>query len=74
MKSEEGIPLTDLIKEGRIDFRLLPNETKRGLRILRDSQGRVTNLTFDTGDGPHSSGSPLGGTGWKGFKPIKIRL
>lgn len=71
MKSEEGIPLTDLIKEGRIDFRLLPNETKRGLRILRDSQGRVTNLTFDTGDGPHSSGSPLGGTGWKGFKPIK---
>lgn len=68
MKSEEGIPLTDLIKEGRIDFRLLPNETKRGLRILRDSQGRVTNLTFDTGDGPHSSGSPLGGTG---FKPIK---
>lgn len=59
MKSEEGIPLTDLIKEGRIDFRLLPNETKRGLRILRDSQGRVTNLTFDTGDGPHSSGSPL---------------
>lgn len=72
MKSEEGIPLTDLIKEGRIDFRLLPNETKRGLRILRDSQGRVTNLTFDTGDGPHSSGSPLGGTGWKGFKPIKI--
>ena len=71
MTSEEGIPLTDLIKEGRIDFRLLPNETKRGLRILRDSQGRVTNLTFDTGDGPHSSGSPLGGTGWKGFKPIK---
>ena len=71
MKSEEGIPLTDLIKEGRIDFRLLPNETKRGLRILRDSQGRVTNLIFDTGDGPHSSGSPLGGTGWKGFKPIK---
>lgn len=71
MKSEEGIPLTDLIKEGRIDFRLLPNETKRGLRILRDSQGRVTNLTFDTGDGRHSSGSPLGGTGWKGFKPIK---
>lgn len=71
MKSEEGIPLTDLIKEGRIDFRLLPNETKRGLRILRDSQGRVTNLTFDTGDGPHSSGSPLGGTGWKGFNPIK---
>lgn len=71
MKSEEGIPLTDLIKEGRIDFRLLPNETKRGLRILRDSQGRVTNLTFDSGDGPHSSGSPLGGTGWKGFKPIK---
>lgn len=71
MKSEEGIPLTDLIKEGRIDFRLLPNETKRGLRILRDSQGRVTNLTFDTGDGPHSSGFPLGGTGWKGFKPIK---
>ena len=71
MKSEEGIPLTDLIKEGRIDFRLLANETKRGLRILRDSQGRVTNLTFDTGDGPHSSGSPLGGTGWKGFKPIK---
>lgn len=71
MKSEEGIPLTDLIKEGRIDFRLLPNETKRGLRILRDSQGRVTNLTFNTGDGPHSSGSPLGGTGWKGFKPIK---
>lgn len=71
MKSEEGIPLTDLIKEGRIDFRLLPNETKRGLRILRDSQGRVTNLTFDTGDGPHSSGSPLGGTGWKGFKSIK---
>ena len=71
MKSEEGIPLTDLIKEGRIDFRLLPNETKRGLRILRDSQGRVTNLTFDTGDGPHSSGSPLGGTGRKGFKPIK---
>ena len=71
MKSEEGIPLTDFIKEGRIDFRLLPNETKRGLRILRDSQGRVTNLTFDTGDGPHSSGSPLGGTGWKGFKPIK---
>lgn len=71
MKSEEGIPLTDLIKEGRIDFRLLPNETKKGLRILRDSQGRVTNLTFDTGDGPHSSGSPLGGTGWKGFKPIK---
>lgn len=71
MKSEEGIPLTDLIKEGRIDFRLLPNETKRGLRILRDSQGRVTNLTFGTGDGPHSSGSPLGGTGWKGFKPIK---
>lgn len=71
MKSEEGIPLTDLIKEGRIDFRLLPNETKRGLRIFRDSQGRVTNLTFDTGDGPHSSGSPLGGTGWKGFKPIK---
>lgn len=71
MKSEEGIPLTDLIKEGRIDFRLLPNETKRGLRILRDSQGRVTNLTFDTGDGPHSSGSLLGGTGWKGFKPIK---
>lgn len=57
MKSEEGIPLTDLIKEGRIDFRLLPNETKRGLRILRDSQGRVTNLTF--------------GTGGKGFKPIK---
>lgn len=71
MKSEEGIPLTDLIKEGRIDFRLLPNETKRGLRILRDSQGRVTNLTFDTGDGPHSSGSPLGETGWEGFKPIK---
>lgn len=59
MKSEEGIPLTDLIKKGRIDFRLLPNETKRGLRILRDSQGRVTNLIFDTGDGPHSSGSPL---------------
>lgn len=70
MKSEEGIPLTDLIKEGRIDFRLLPNETKRGLRILRDSQGRVTNLTFDTGDGPHSSGSSPQG-GWPGVKSYK---
>lgn len=70
LKSDEGVPLSDLIKEGRIDFRLVPNEMKRGLRILRDNQGRVTNLTFDTGDGPHSSGSnPQGG--WPGVKSYK---
>lgn len=71
LKTEDGTPLSDLVKEGRIDFRLVPNESKRGLKIIRDSQGRVTSLSFDTGDGPHSSGSPLGGTGWKGFKSIK---
>ena len=71
LKTDDGTPLSDLIKEGRIDFRLLPNETKRGLKIIRDNQGRVTNLTFGAGDGPHSSGSPLGGTGWKGFKTVK---
>lgn len=71
LTTEEGAPLSDLVKEGLIDFSLVPNETKRGLRIIRDNQGRITSMSFTGNDGPHSANPPQSKTGWKGFKPIK---